>query len=323
MRRPDIFPMRSAWTCLAAALLGFAAPLSAHPAGDYLPAVADPVTLVTPDKIKNAPFLPDTKDNPLFLAYEDTLRKLEENHVKVQVHSLAVCGEGFLLNSTASPATVRYILKYKLLGDKFAWTESGTADAPAFNVTVADGGVFRITFPAKDWLLCMENTPPAPADDPATAKTPAETKPEPTVSAAELLKAMPDDVVMAYVWPDPGATPEYPLIGELKSISFRILRDETDKRPVHAEILMPAKTADAAQKIQSACQDKITHVYREAAKLGSIPPELVNAFTVTRDDAEVAIRIALPDDMAKYFFTQFALALQEEIRPFTVPGKLK
>ena len=48
-----------------------------------------------------------------------------------------------------------------------------------------------------------------------------------------------------------------------------------------------------------------------------------SAFTVTRNEAEVAIRIALPDDMAKHLFTQFAAALQEEIRPFAVPDKLK
>ena len=86
---------------------------------------------------------------------------------------------------------------------------------------------------------------------------------------------------------------------------------------------MPAKTAEAALKIQRSCQDTITQVYSEAAKLGKIPPELVNAFTVTRNENEVAIRIALPDDMAKYLFTQFAAALQEEIRPFAIPDKLK
>ena len=86
---------------------------------------------------------------------------------------------------------------------------------------------------------------------------------------------------------------------------------------------MPAKSAEAALKIQTACRDSIEQVYREAAKLGRIPDELVNAFTVTRKEAEVAIHIALPDDMAKYLFTQFATALQEEVRPFAVPDKLK
>ena len=314
----------AAMFALAVPLCMLALPLSAHPAGDFLPPGSGPVTLLAPDRIKDAPFLPDTKDNPLILAYEEMLAKLEAKHITIKVRSLAVGEDGFLLQSTATPATVRYILKYKLLDDKIAWTESGDADNVSFNLTVPDGGAFRITFPAKDWLLCAVNRPPAPADDPGTEKTAAAAQENAqVVSAAKLLKALPDDVAMAYVWPEPGATPEYPLLGELKSISFHIVRDEADKRPVHAEIVMPAKTPEAALKIQRSCQDTFDQVYGEAAKLGKIPPELVNAFTVTRKDAEVAIHIALPDDMAKYLFTQFATALQDEIKPFAVPDKLK
>lgn len=310
--------------CVFAALLALNIPLSAHPAGDFLPSGSGPVTLLAPGKLKNAPFLPDTKDNPLFLAYEEMLGKLEAKHIQVEVRSLAVFEDGFLLNSTATPATVRYILKYKLLDDKIAWTESGEGDAVAFNLTVPDSGSFRITFPAKDWLLFTANKPPAPADDPSEAKKPeSEKKNEPAVSVPELMKALPDGIVMAYVWPEPGATPEYPLLGELKSISFHVVRDAADKPPVHAEIVMPAKTPEAALKIQTACRESIGNVYQEAAKLGRIPPELVNAFTVTRKDAEVAIHIALPDDMAKYLFTRFATALQDEVRPFAIPDKLK
>ena len=308
---------------ICAALLGLSVPLAAHPAGDYLPETDGPVTLLTPDQVKDAPFLPDAKHNPLFLAYEEMLGKLEANHIKLNVRSLAVFGEGFLLNSSASPSTVRYILKYKLLGEQIAWTEPGDAENPAFNLTGPDGGAFRITFPAKDWLLFIENKPPEPAADPSEAKQPESKEKTPAVSAASLLKALPDGVALAYVSPEPGATPEYPLMGELESVSFHVVRDAKDKRPVHAELVMPAKTADAALKIQKACQDKIAQVYGEAAKLGEIPPELVNAFTVTRKDAEVTIRIALPDDMAKYFFTTFATALQDEVRPFAVPDKLK
>ena len=326
MRHTAVFSGRiraAAWAASAAVLLGLAFPLGAHPAGDFFPETDGPVTLLTPDKVKNAPFLPDAKNNPLFLAYEEILGKLKAKHIEVKVHSLAVFGEGFLLNSSASPATVRYVLKYKLLGEQYAWTETGDADHPAFNLTVPDGGSFRITFPAKDWLLFTENKPPEPADDPTEAKKPENKGKTPVASASSLLKSLPDDTVMAYVWPEPGATAEYPLMGELKSLSFHIVRDARDKRPVHAEIVMPAKTADAALKIQRSCQDTIAQVYQEAAKLGEIPSELVNAFTVTRNDAEVAIRIALPDDMAKYLFTQFAAALHEEIEPFAVPDKLK
>ncbi len=320
MSSAAVFSIRAA---MLAALLGLALPLAAHPAGEFFPETDGPVTLLTPDRVKDAPFLPDAKNNPLFLAYEELLGKLEEKHIKVSVHSLAVFGEGFLLNSSASPATVRYILKYKLLGEQYTWTETGDTDHPAFNLTVPDGGAFRITFPAKDWLLFTENKPPEPADDPSEAKKPENKGKTPVVSASALLKSLPDGVAMAYVWPEPGATPEYPLLGELESISFHVVRDEKDKRPVHAEIVMPAKTADAALKIRKSCQDTFDQVYGEAAKLGKIPPELVNAFTVTRNEAEVAIHIALPDDMAKYMFTQFAAALQEEIKPFAVPDKLK
>ena len=324
MKTTVLFPARSVLLCVLAALFGLAAPLAAHPAGDFIPDTAGPVTLLAPDRIKDAPFLPDAKSNPLLLAYEDFRDKLEAKHISLKVSSLAVFDEGFLLNSSASPATVRYILKYKLLGEQIAWTETGDAENPAFNLTVPEGGSFRITFPAKDWLLCTANRPPEPADDPSEAKKP-ENKEKATapVSAASLLKSLPDDAAMAYVWPEPGATAEYPLLGELESISFHIVRDATDKRPVHAEIVMPAKSADAALKIQNSCRDTIGGVYQEAAKLGKIPQELVNAFTVTRNGAEVAIHIALPDDMAKYMFTQFAAALQEEIKPFAVPDKLK
>ena len=89
-----------------------------------------------------------------------------------------------------------------------AWTETGDADNPAFNLTVPDGGAFRITFPAKDWLLFTENKPPEPADDPSEAKKPETREKAPAVSASSLLKVLPDDVAMAYVWPEPGATPE-------------------------------------------------------------------------------------------------------------------
>ena len=323
MKTTASFSAKSARFCVCAALLGFAVPLAAHPAGEFFPETDGPVTLLTPDQVKDAPFLPDAKNNPLFLKYEEAIAKLEAKHIKLNVHSLAVFGEGFLMNSSASPATVRYILKYKLLGEDYTWTETGDADRPAFNLTVPDGGSFRITFPAKDWLLCAANRPPEPADDPSESKQPENKEKASAVSAASLLKALPDDVAMAYVWPEPGATPEYPLLGELESISFHVVRDAQDKRPVHAEIVMPAKTPEAALKIQRSCQDTITQVYSEAAKLGKIPPELVNAFTVTRKDAEVAIHIALPDDMAKYLFTQFATALQDEIKPFAVPDELK
>ena len=308
---------------LFVAMLGFTVPLAAHPAGDFFPETDGPVTILTPDQVKNAPFLPDAKSNPLFLAYEELMGKLEAKHITVKVHSLAVFGEGFLLNSSASPATVRYVLKYKLLGDHYTWTETGNTDHPAFNLTVQDGGSFRITFPAKDWLLCLPNRPPEPADDPSEAKKPDDKEKALAVSASSLLKALPDDVAMAYVWPEPGALPETPLMGELESLSFHIVRDARDKRPVHAEIVMPAKTAESALKIQRSCQDTITQVYDEAAKIDKIPPELANAFTVTRKENEVSIHIALPDDMAKYFFTTFAEALQGMVRPFAVPDKLK
>ncbi|MBQ7730743.1 MAG: hypothetical protein IJT68_02775 [Lentisphaeria bacterium] len=323
MKNTDFSFARHLRSGVCAFLLGLALPLAAHPAGDYLPEVEGAVTLLTPDQVKGAPFLPDAKNNPLFLKYEDTLAKLEAKHIKLNVHSLAVFGEGFLMNSSATPATMRYILKYKLLGEQIAWTETGDTDRPAFNLTVPDGGSFRITFPAKDWLLCAANRPPEPADDPSETKQPESKGKTSAVSAATLLKALPDDVAMAYVWPEPGATPEYPLMGELESISFHVVRDAKDKRPVHAELAMPAKTVDAALKIQRACQETIDQVYGEAAKLGKIPPELVNAFTAARKDAEVTIRIALPDDMAKYFFTTFAASLQEEVKPFAVPDKLK
>ena len=298
--------------------------LSAHPVGDYLPNTSGHVTLLTPDQVKDAPFLPDAKDNPLFLAYEDILGKLEAKHINVSMRSLAVFEEGFLLNSSVTPATVRYILKYKLLGDGITWTESGEAENPVFNLTIPDNGSFRITFPAKDWMLFTANRPPEPADDPSEGKKPEtkENTPAP-VLAAPLLKALPDDIDMAFVWPEPGAMPETPLMGELNSISFYIVRDAKDKRPVHAEIIMPAKSGEAALKIQRSCQDMITQVYSEAVKLDKIPSELANAFTVTRKDAEVIIHIALPDDMAKQFFTTFATALQEEIKLFALPDIFK
>ena len=325
MIRPRFFSMQSAMIGLAAALAGFAEPLAAHPAGDFIPAAAEgPVTLLAPDRIKDAPFLPDAEYNPLYLAYKDFRNKLEDNHISVKVHSLAVCGDGFLLNSTATPATVRYILKYKILDDRIAWSESGTPENPVFHLTIPENGSFRITFPAKDWLLCTENRPPAPADDPVPeGKTPPAKKNAPPVSSAALLKAVPDDAVMAYVWPEPGAMPEYPLLGDVGSISFFVVRKEEDKRPVHATIAMPAKSSETAEKIRKVCQDRITQVYMDAAQLGEIPPELVNAFVVSRNDNEIGIHITLPDDMAKYFFTLFATTLLEEISPFAVPDKLK
>ena len=170
--------------CGSALLLSLAAPLAAHPSGDFFPDAPGPVTILTPDQVENAPFLPDAKNNPIFLAYEELASKLEAKHVNVKVHSLAVFNDGFLLNSSASPATVRYILKYKLLGDGIAWTESGDADNPSFNLTVPDNGSFRITFPAKDWLLFAANRPPEPAEDPSEAKKPDGKKTGPAAASA-------------------------------------------------------------------------------------------------------------------------------------------
>ena len=73
MKTTASFFAKPARFCVCAALLGFAVPLAAHPAGDYLPEVEGAVTLLTPDRVKDAPFLPDAKNNPLFLKYEDTL----------------------------------------------------------------------------------------------------------------------------------------------------------------------------------------------------------------------------------------------------------
>ena len=152
-----------------------------------------------------------------------------------------------------------------------------------------------------------------------------ETKPDTAKTAAALLKDVPADAVVAYVWPDPGATAEYPMMGELKSISFHVAGHAASEAsgPVRAEIAMPAKSPESALKIQTACQSTIDEVYAEAAKLGKIPRELVGAFTVARKDAVVTIRIALPDDMAKYFFTTFAEALRDMVSPLAVPDSLQ
>ena len=67
MKRSAMFPARSHRSRIAAALFALAVvpftlaiPLSAHPAGDFLPPGFGPVTLLAPGQIKNAPFLPDT-----------------------------------------------------------------------------------------------------------------------------------------------------------------------------------------------------------------------------------------------------------------------
>ena len=300
--------------------------LYAHPAWEYLPDTSGPVTLIAPELARTAQFLPDEKDNPLLQAYSEFLAKLKAKNLKVDIKSFAIFPDGFLLNSTATPATVRYVLKYKVLGEDYTWTESETDGRKAFALTVPGSGAYQITFPADGWLLFLANRPPAPADDPVLASSAEKSKPDTAKTAAELLKDIPSQSAIAYIWPEPGATPEYPLMGELQSVTFHVTGANAPSpsvRTVRAEIAMPAKTPEAALKIQNACQSTIDEVYAEAAKLGKIPTELVGAFTVARKESVVTIRIALPPDMAKYFFTTFAEALRGSIQPLEVPDKLK
>ena len=326
------FVRRTAPVVLSAVLAVLCGALHAHPAWEYLPATDGPVTLIAPDLAREGAFLPDAKDNPVLRSYDEFVAKLKAKRLNVSIHSFTVFPDGFLLNTSATPATVRYILKYKILGEDYTWTESEKDGGAVFTLSVPEKGSYRITFPAKEWLLFTANRPPAPADDPAIAKASgaAETKPDVDLppTASELLKAVPSDAAIAYLWPEPGATPEYPLMGELRSISFHVAGQTASAEgkasaPVLAEIAMPAKTPDSALKIQNACQSTIDEVYAEAAKLGKIPQELVGAFTVTRKDAVVTIRISLPADMAKYFFTTFAQALQGMVSPLAVPEKLQ
>ena len=300
--------------------------LYAHPAWEYLPDTPGPVTLIAPELARTAQFLPDEKDNPVLQAYSEFLAKLKAKSLKVEIKSFALFPDGFLLNSTATPATVRYVLKYKVLGEDYTWTESETDGRKSFALTVPGSGAYQITFPADGWLLFLANRPPAPADDPVLAAPSDKTKPGTAKTAAELLKDIPPQAAIAYIWPEPGATAEYPLMGELQSVTFHVTGADAPSpsvRSVRAEVAMPAKTPEAALKIQNACQSTIDEVYAEASKLGKIPAELVGAFTVVRKEAVVTIRIALPPDMAKYFFTTFAEALRGSIQPLEVPDKLK
>ena len=318
-------PRSMARLAVTAALAVLSGALYAHPAWEYLPDTPGPVTLIAPELARTAQFLPDEKDNPVLQAYSEFLAKLKAKSLKVDIKSFAVFPDGVLLNSTATPATVRYILKYKVLGEDYTWTESETDGKKSFALTVPGSGAYQITFPADGWLLFLANRPPAPAEDPVLAGS-AEKKTETAKTAAELLKDIPSQAAIAYIWPEPGATPEYPLMGELSSITFHVSGADAPSpsvRSVRAEIAMPAKTPEAALKIQNSCQSTIDEVYAEAAKLGKIPAELVGAFTVARKEAVVTIRIALPPDMAKYFFTTFAEALRGSIQPLEVPDKLK
>ena len=318
-------PRSMARLAVTAAFAVLAGTLHAHPAWEHLPDTPGPVTVIAPELARTAQFLPDEKDNPVLQAYSEFLAKLKAKSLKVDIKSFALFPDGFLLNSTATPATVRYVLKYKVLGEDYTWTESETDGRKSFALTVPGGGSYRISFPADGWLLFLANRPPAPADDPALASPADKSKPGTAKTAAELLKDIPSQAAIAYIWPEPGATAEYPLMGELDSVTFHVTGADAPSpsvRTVRAEIVMPAKTPEAALKIQNACQSKFDEVYAEAAKLGKIPTELVGAFTVARKEAVVTIRIALPPDMAKYFFTTFAEALRDCIQPLEVPDKL-
>ena len=329
MKSPALFrfrPRSTARPALAASLVLFSGTLCAHPAWEHLPDTPGPVTLIAPELARTAQFLPDEKDNPVLQAYSEFLAKLKAKSLKVDIKSFAVFPDGFLPNSSATPATVRYVLKYKVLGGDYTWTESETDGRKSFALTIPGGGSYQITFPADGWLLFLANRPPAPADDPGLAASHEKAKPDTPKTAAELLKDIPAQAAIAYIWPEPGTTAEYPMMGELESVTFHVTGADTPSpsvRSVRAEIAMPAKTPEAALKIQNACQSTIDEVYAEAAKLGKIPTELVGAFTVARKEAVVTIRIALPPDMAKYFFTTFAEALRGGIQPLEVPDKLK
>ena len=319
-------PRAAARLAVTAALAVLTGTLYAHPAWEYIPDTPGPVTLIAPELAKDAKFLPDEKDNPVLQAYSEFLAKLKAKSLKVDIKSFALFPDGFLLNSSATPSTVRYVLKYKVLGEDYTWTESEIDGKKSFALNVPGSGSYQITFPADGWLLFLANRPPAPADDPVLA-TPAEkSNPDTAKTAAELLKDVPQQAAIAYIWPEPGPTAEYPMMGELRSITFHVtgtVASASVARSVRAEIVMPAKTPESALKIQNSCQSTIDEVYAEASKLGKIPPELVGAFTVARKESVVTIRIALPPDMAKYFFTTFAEALRGSIQPLEVPDKLK
>ena len=123
-----------------------------------------------------------------------------------------------------------------------------------------------------------------------------------------LLNILSTNALVTYELPEGN----YPPLGWLNKISCQIVRDAKDSRPIHAEIKMLADSPKTALEIQNKCLDEINRVYHDASKIGNIPPELINAFIVSRRDMEATIHFFLPDEMAKYLFSQFYSTHQEK-----------
>ena len=130
-------PRAMARLAVIAACAVLSGTLYAHPAWEHLPDTPGPVTMIAPELARDAEFLPDEKDNPVLQAYSEFLAKLKAKNLKVDIKSFTVFPDGVLLNSSATPATVRYVLKYKVLGEDYTWTESETDGKKTFALTVA------------------------------------------------------------------------------------------------------------------------------------------------------------------------------------------
>lgn len=302
----------------------------AHEDYEALPNVSGAVTFFRLDKIAEAPFLPALKSTPLYKEIDRIQNTLEKKKMPIKAESLAVFPDGFLLKSNATPATVRYILKYKVLSDKLTWEEHVMEEMNPtiitkeksdkevkheqekekivkktyFTIKNAEGETFVITFPLEHYIL-VRTLIPHNAIEPLSAKP--------------LLKDTPDDVVLALLWPDPGVSAQYPLMGELKSVSVYIRYLKGEPRPVFAEVNMPAKSEESAIKITCACKEFFDEIYKKASKVGEIPKDMVNAFVVSSSGTTTKIHSSLTDDNAKLFLTLFLTALSDAIAPFEPP----
>lgn len=287
----------------------FPARLSAHPDAEALPDTSGPLTFLVPEKLKKADFFPPGRKTPLFQKIEDVQRILADKKMPLTVDSVSVFQDGFLLHSNATPALVRYILKYKLLSDKLVWSEENKEDKSVqFKVETADKQLFFITFPKEKYLLVQPLIP---------------MRAVPKFACPGLLKLVPDDALIAFLWPNPGGIPEYPLMGELQSISMYVRYLAGEPRPVYTEIVMPANSPESAAKIAAACKDFFDGVYKNASRLGKIPRSLVNAFVVSCSGDTAKIHVSLTDEHAKLFLTLFMTSLSNAIEPFALPDKLK
>ncbi len=285
-------------------------PAFAHPDADVIPQTSGPIILFNANEFSNLESLKMMQDSSVFSKMNEIKKKMESKKIPVKIDTIHVFPKGFMLKSNATISIVRYILKYNVVSDQLKWKEITKEDGKTsqFEIENDKKDKYYISFP-KDGYLLFESL--------ITKKTIEND------SCRPLLKLVPDDAVFAVLWPEPVAITEYPMMGDLKSVTLFVRYLKNEKRPFYAELILPARSEEKSNKITIACKNFFQDIYKQASLIDKIPQTMVNAFTVTSNSDTTKIHIALTEEDSKVFVSLFLSSFKTILEPLLVKEKQK